>query len=303
MHHPLTSKFLAKPSATGMIPSIPIEFIMRPPILSLPALLLSTLLGLGCGVKPTGTTTTQSPYTFSGDWGISAVLGITTQPPIDGFLGTLSASDGVVTGGLVPLPNSAVVGGACTTPSLTPVPVAGAVDSNGNLTITLPVAGGTATLTATISTNVETEATGSYKIVGGTCATTSTAMQIAQYAPLNGTYTGTLTATILPRGVQSNSTTTVSAVLAQSSTPNSNGLYPVAGTVTLGGACVATFTLSNAFVLGGALEGPDTSGNYFFGGASDPTASTLDSFLTIQNSSTGCPFDNQYYLSGNLTRQ
>ena len=287
-----------------MMATIYAESIMRSRIASRIAPFLPAFLALGCGgVKPTGTTTTPpNPYNFSGDWGVVAVLGGATQPLIEGFAGTLSASNGVITGGLVPLP-SAFTGMDCIAPTLTPVPVSGTIDSTGNLTITLSVAGGTATLTAALSTSFETQAAGSFKIVGGTCATATTPMKIAQYAPLNGTYTGTLFTTILPTGVQSNSLTTATAVLTQSATTNSSGLYPVTGTVTLSGACVATFTLSNAFVLGGILEGPDTSGNYFFGGGADPTASSLESALTIQNSSPGCPLNSQDFLSGTLTRQ
>ncbi len=267
-------------------------------------LLLPFALVVGCGSSSSSfMTTAQNPYTFSGDWEASAILGMTTQPPIEGFVGTLSASNGIVTGGLVPLPSFALTGVACAAPTLTPVPVTGTIDSSGNLNVTLPVGAGTATLTATLSSNLETEAAGSFKIAGGTCATAATPMQMAQYAPLSGTYTGIFLATILPTGVQGNFITTATAVLTQSATPNSNGLYPINGTVTLGGACVASFTLSNAFVLGGILEAPDTTGNYLLGGAADPTASSLHSGLTIQNSSPGCALNNQDYLSGTLTRQ
>jgi hypothetical protein len=270
-----------------------------------PALFLLPLLALAAGCGNSGTssmTAAPNPYTFSGDWG--AQLTPTISPatvPIIEFLGTLLESNGVVTGGLTPIPSS--VSTSCLTLSLTPIPVSGTVDSTGNLTITLPVAGGTATLTAALSTNPETEAVGSYKIVGGTCAMPSTPMQIAQYAPLNGTYTGSFSALSLPSGQSTGITTTITAVLAQSTTANSSGQFPVSGTVTVTGACSATFTLSNSIVWGGVLEASDSSGSYVLGGEADPTATSLNSFFTSENSSTGCPFNSQLYFVGILTSQ
>jgi len=192
---------------------------------------------------------------------------------------------------------------ACTTPSATPIAVTGTVDSSGNLTITLPVAGGTATLTAALSTNPETEATGSYKIVGGTCAMPPTAMQIAQYAPLNCTYTGTFNEYNSSGQPVAGTVSAITAILAQSITPNSNDQYPVTGMVTVTGACTATFTLSNSIVWGGVLEASDPSFSYTFGGASDPTATTLQSFFISENSSASCPFTYNQVFIGVLARQ
>ena len=278
---------------------------MRTPFVALPTLLIS-LLALGCGgVKPTGTTTTPpSPYTFAGDWGTR--LPITVNPtsvPISEFVGTLSASNGVVTGGLTPIPNGLIIGAACTAPSLAPIPVSGTVDSSGNLTITLAVGGGTATLIASLATNVETEATGSYKIVGGTCAMPSTPMQIAQYAPLVGTYTGSFSVLNSSGQPIAGTTTAITAVLTQSGTPNANGQYPVTGSVTVSGACSATFTLSNSIVWGGVLEAFDSSGYYALGGLSDPAGLSGFAFFTSETSSVGCPFPYNQVFVGTLTHQ
>jgi hypothetical protein len=287
-----------------MIPLTLEEFIMRAQTAALPTLILSSLFALGCGgVKPTGTITTPTfPYTFSGDWGAQFVSA--TSPaavPIIEFLGTLAASNGVVTGGLIPIPSS--VTSACLTPSLTPVPVSGTVDSSGNLTITLPVAGGTATLTAALATNVETYAAGSYKVVGGTCAMPSTAMQIAQYAPLNGTYKGTfnlLNSSGLPI---TGNTITVTAMLTQSISPNANGQFPVTGTISTAGVCTASITLTNAYVTGGLLFSEDTSFSYNLSAGFDPTGTTaLVGLFIVETSSTACPFTQQQF-EGTLIRQ
>lgn len=277
---------------------------MRPLIFAMPALAASALLTLGCGgVKPTGTTTTPaSPYTFSGDWGAQFISASNpASVPIIEFLGSLSASNGMVTGGFIPIPSSGT--SACLTPSLTPIPVSGTVDSRGDLTLMLPVAGGTATLTATLATNVEAYAAGSYKIVGGTCAMPSTAMQIAQYAPLNDTYAGTFNQ-LNSSGLPINgSAITLTAMLAQSTTPNANGQFPVTGTIATTGVCTASITLTNAYVMGGLLFSEDTTFSYNLSAGFDPTGTTAQvGLLIVENSSTACPYAHQIF-EGTLTRQ
>jgi hypothetical protein len=206
-------------------------------------------------------------------------------------------------GSLIALPNAAVIGVACTTPTLTPISVSGTVDSSGNLTITLPVGGGTATLTATLGTNLETEAAGSLKIVGGTCEMPSTAMQIAQYAPISGTYMGTFNEYNSLAQPIAGTATTITAVLAQSATPNASDQYAVTGTVTATGACSATFQLSNSIALGGILVASGSPINDLLAVSSDPPATTLDGLFSSENSSTSCPFNYNQIFQGTLTRQ
>jgi hypothetical protein len=260
-------------------------------------------LATGCG-SSTGSsmTTTQNPYAFSGDWGATTTVN-PTSVPIIAFLGTLSSSGGVVTGAVTPVPSLAI-GTPCANVNVTATPVSGSIDANGNLTITLPVGGGTATLAATLTTNPETQVSGTYKIVGGTCAMSSTPMLAALYAPVNGTYSGTFN--ILGAGgtITPGTATTVTAVLIQSTTPNSSGQFPVAGNVTLAGACSGTFTLSDSVIWGGTLLANDTGGTYILAGGFDPTASSADSFFVRENNSgTSCPYTNQQIFDGTLTRQ
>lgn len=261
------------------------------------ALLLPFAALLGCG--STAPISPASNYSFSGDWGIRATTNITTVP-ITQFLGVLSASGGVVSGSLTPLGN---VGTACFAPSLTPITVSGTVDSSGNLTVTLPVAGGTATLTAAVSSNPDTLATGTYQIVGGTCAMSSNSMAISQYAPLNGTYTGTFN---IPNsyGLPSPGTAiTVTAVLAQSTAANANAQFPITGTVTTTGACATSFTLSSSSVVwGGGLIGIGAS--TILGGDFDPTGSTTQvAVFTNETASANCPYSSSQIFDGPLTRQ
>jgi len=271
-----------------------------------PAFLLPILLALtaGCGGSGTPMTQSASPYTFSGDWGTRLPPGVAPgNAPIGAFVGTLSASNGMISGMLTPLFSNSIAP-ACGSTSFTPAPVSGTIDSGGNLTLTLPVGGGTATLTATLSTNPETLVNGMYKVTGGTCAMPSTAMQIGQFAPLTGTYSGTFNAVNLLSGQPlAGTSTAITAVLTQSTTPNSNGQFPITGMVTVTGACSASFSFSSdSFVWGGNLLGfGDPS--YGLGAASDPAGISAIALFTNDVGGKQCPYNNQYTFEGTLTRQ
>jgi hypothetical protein len=230
-------------------------------------------------------------YTFSGDWGATSTF-VSLSIPIAGFFGSLSASGGTVSGTLVPITNASC--GAASTG----IAVSGSVDASGNLTVTLPVGGGTASLNATLAANPQTLVGGSYQIVGGTCAMSVTPMTIAEYAPLDGTYTGTFNILTTPT---SGTATNVTAVLTQSITPNANGMFPVTGTVTTSGACTASFTLSNSVVWGGFLTASDSSGYYVVVGSFNPAGTTAQlAVFANKNATTGCP---SWEFAGALTRQ
>ena len=245
-----------------MIPPIASEFIMRPQIVALPALLLSALLTLGCGgVKPTGTTATPSPYTFSGDWGANSTA--IALVAVAQFVGDLTSSNGLVSGTLA------------------------------------PIGGGTATLTATLGSNLNTSVAGTYQIAGGSCPMPATPMTIAEYAPVTGTYSGMFSVLSIPSNPNIN--ISVTAVLTQSPTPDAIGAFPVTGTVTTTGACATSFTLSGSYVWGGQLLGGSSPQQFI--GSFDPTASTSTfTFLSESVASPGCPNAPQIF-AGSLTRQ
>jgi len=276
-----------------MIPPIASEFIMRPQIVALPALLLSALLTLGCGgVKPTGTTATPSPYTFSGDWGANSTA--IALVAVAQFVGDLTSSNGLVSGTLAP-----IGGGTCSALLLPPASASGTVDSVGHLTITMPAGGGTATLTATLGSNLNTSVAGTYQIAGGSCPMPATPMTIAEYAPVTGTYSGMFSVLSIPSNPNIN--ISVTAVLTQSPTPDAIGAFPVTGTVTTTGACATSFTLSGSYVWGGQLLGGSSPQQFI--GSFDPTASTSTfTFLSESVASPGCPNAPQIF-AGSLTRQ
>jgi hypothetical protein len=259
-------------------------------------------LAVGCGSSNgSSMTTSPNPYTFSGDWGADTTVN-PTSVPIIAFLGTLTSSGGIITGGLAPVPSLAI-GTPCSNVGLTATPVSGSVDANGSLTLTLPVGGGTATVNAMLSTNPETQISGTYKIVGGSCAMLSTPMLAALYAPVNGTYSGTFNI-LSAGGITPGTATTVTATLTQSATPNSMGQFPVSGNITLTGACTGSFSLSDSVMWGGTFLANDTGGTYILAGGFDPTATSADSFFVREsNSGSSCPYTNQQIFDGTLTRQ
>jgi hypothetical protein len=218
------------------------------------------------------TSTTPITATLSGNWSTGATpsnaLSFGNQPII-GFNGPLQFSNGTVTGTLSaqvnpPFTNcSQFVTGASS--------VTGTLSSGNILTLTTPVAGGTATITANLGANPQTLADASFQIVGGNCATSSTPVTFAQYAPLTGTYSGTFNVASAGNIPVSGSNTTVTAVLAQSTTANTLGDYPVTGTVKVSGACTDSISFTG-FVAGGNLypmTGP------VFMGSFEPTASAI----------------------------
>jgi hypothetical protein len=121
----------------------------------------------------------------------------------------------------------------------------------------MPIAGGTATITAPIA-SANSYNTGSLQIVGGSCVMGATAMHVAQFVPATGTYTGTVTAfdptTALPIA---SSSTTLTVVTSQSATANADGRYPLlSGSATATGNCAGTAALTGYEVSGGLLMPP-----------------------------------------------
>jgi hypothetical protein len=201
------------------------------------------------------TTSAPAPITanLSGTWGVSADytlpnnLGQYVYPKILGFGGILQFANGTVSGTLYP--NSNLFGGCG---FLAAAAVTGTIDSTNNLTLTVPLGGsyGTATITATLGSNPQTLADGSYQVTGGSCALPATAMTIAQYAPTTGTYSGIFSiATAFSSGIPATEVT-VTAVLSQSTTPDSSGTYyPVTGTYTISGACTDSGNIAQSGVF------------------------------------------------------
>ena len=244
-------------------------------------LLLPLAAILGCGSSATLPSSTSISPNLSGDWfALAAPTTIGSAPttlptPIADFIGALQFTGNTAAGTFRAFdptyPNPCV--------SFTQdLPVTGTIDSNNNLTLTVPISGGTATISATLPQNPQTFTNGSWQIVGGACAMPATAIAIVQVAPVTGTYTGVLNVIDLTTFTPVPGTaTTVTAVLTQSTTSNADGQFPLTGTVTASGACSGSFPIINEVVFGGSISPliPPGTSTVDFLGAVEPTAATI----------------------------
>jgi hypothetical protein len=255
-------------------------------------------------IHQTVATTTITPVfvatsgNLSGNWAIGQDYVSNSQSAngVTGFGAALQISNGIVTGTVVPYPTFQ---SACYAALYTANPSAatGTLDAKNNLTITAPVAGGTATITATLGGDPETQADGSYQVVGGSCATAATPMLIAQFAPVTGTYKGTFNIPNQNTGVPIAGTDiAVTAVLSQSSTANASGGFPVTGTYTVTGACTASGMLAPSTVTGGGISAVSVpAGTAEILGSLDPSNSWIfDAYFSVNNCGS---------YQGNLIRQ
>ncbi len=271
-------------------------------------LLLSPLAALlACGSSATLPPSSTTSTNFSGNWeALGNLVSNTGLPPspIEDFTGALQFNGSSVTGTLrafdnstnpcVPLTQDLAVTGSVTTATS----LSGTVN---DLSLTVPISGGVATITASLPQNLNSFISGTWQISGGACAMPVTPMIISQYAPATGTYTGTFN--VLASGTLTpipGTATAITAVLTQSTTPNADGEFPLSGTITATGACTASLAFTNGIVFGDGilnqpLTGPVNPQGLFFG-AIDPTATTL---VGLFDAST-C--NNQGY-QGTLTRQ
>jgi hypothetical protein len=254
-------------------------------------LLLPLAALLACGANPTPSAPATNYLNLTGDW-VALVPSTPGAPPISDFLGALQSSGSTVTGTLRAISLSIPQCVSFTQD----LHATGTIDANNNLVLTIPIAGGTATITATIATP-ESYTPGTWQISGGACATPSTAIQIAEFAPSTGTYTGVVNVLDTTTGLPvAGTATNVTAVLTQSTTPNADGEFPLSGTVTATGACTIGFPITNEVVEGGVFMSASYIGPVLDGGGS-PTATMLVADL-ISNSACS----SQVY-SGILTRQ
>lgn len=223
------------------------------------ALLFPLAALLACGTSATLPPATSPYLNLTGDWVALASPNPSTPgvlpTPVEDFTGALQSSGGTVTGTLHAISLSSCV---LFTQDLQ---ASGTLDPNGNLTLSVPISGGTATITTTIVTP-ESYTNGTWQITGGACAMPATAIQIAQFAPATGTYTGVVnvldTTTDLP---VPGTATNITVTLAQTATPNADGQFPLSGTIAATGACTGTFPITNEVVSGGifmpvAFTGP-----------------------------------------------
>jgi hypothetical protein len=183
------------------------------------ALLFPLACLLGCTLPYT-----QPPQTITGNWQIQSGTAITSPPTAPYLVGALQGTNSALTGTFSTAQSSAV----------SPVvdSYSGTYNSaTGTLSLQSPPPPGVAGTIATLSVpaNPTDLSTGTLTFACGVC---NNALQLpvvaAEIAPLNGTYTGTLTETITSPAISK----TVTLVISQSTTPNSSGQFPLSGTFT-----------------------------------------------------------------------
>lgn len=207
-----------------------------------------------------------APTNVTGNWQFEVNLPaqpvsgpfVTPTNPIEDIFGSLTSSGKSVSAVLhatpFSLPNCVEID--------TALPFTGATDSSGNLSLTGPIAGGVATISANLLTpetvtlpdgTVRNELffSGTYQVAGGSCAQPSIALNIFSVSNITGTFTGTVTAGPLSNPGPSS---TITATFVQASAPDANGKYPLSGTITSTGGCNATYTFSSGVVSGGMAQ-------------------------------------------------
>lgn len=210
------------------------------PKLSL-ALILPFATFLGCGTGTTPASSTPSYINVTGNWTVGIATEAVPVPVVGSISGSLTSSGSSVTGVLraypLTFPNCVA--------ETTDLPASGTLDTQGNLTLTFPIAGGTGSLSGNFTETTDRPIlSGTYQVTGGLCAQSAIAVSFYQLLNLTGTFSGTVnTGTGMPNS-------TVTAVLVQSATPDSDGIYSLSGTITSVGPCTWTLTFAQGQVFG-----------------------------------------------------
>ena len=255
---------------------------------------LALLGGCGTSPAPTSVTATGTYPSLNGNWEFISSSLPTFNAAILDFTGALQSNGSGVTGTLhsFDLKN---LQSPCVTLAQD-LPTTGTVDTSGHLTLNIAIGGGTAVIKASLTSNLQFPAVGSYVINGGTCTQPSSTAFAQQFLPLSGTFTGMFTS------LGTTSTTAVTAALVQTATPDADGLFPLAGTITLAGTCNITFSFTGGAVSGNEVnlfhQATYQSPNGEFTGASLPDGSGLVRANIAAYNASGCTD-----LSGSLKKQ
>ena len=207
-------------------------------------LLLSLLSLFGCGLQNT-LFPTATPLDVSGNWQFSSTNTIPTTANNVVLLGALVSNGANVTGTL--RFTDIAFGNACGAIAQV-LPFTGSIDAtlpaDQVLTLKSSVAGSSIVVQVNLSARLQGVAGGTVSITGLSCSFASSPIVAIQYPAVTGTFVGPLSPiTSLPN----NTAPAGSASLAvtQAATPNSDGSFPLTGSITFFGAtCKATIALS-----------------------------------------------------------
>jgi hypothetical protein len=205
--------------------------------LSLPTLLLS-----GCSDAGTSTLNSAQPALVSGNWQVSSSSA--NAKNIASFSGVFTTQAGKTTA--IVHTQSA---NACVAPNAS-FELAGTPDEKGNIALTGPLGKGTLTLSGTVAPDGKSLTNATYNVTGGACALAQAVPASAQnFQPITGSYTGNF-------ADADGNIATVAANFSQSTTPDANGNFTLAGTATVtnNNPCFpGALTLTNTQVTGGTF--------------------------------------------------
>lgn len=225
----------------------------------------------------------------SGNWQVTAS---TTSVPLPRLSGSFVNAPAGVTGIL-----HADQTTGCATAN-DPITVTGNTNSQGVITLTGSVAGGTLTISGTPSSNGTSLTSATVNVTGGQCAfAAAVPATVENYSPVNGTYIGTFSNAQGP-------VVNVTATLTQSPNGDTNGNFALTGTGNFGtNACfVSPVTVVNSQVSGGGFVltyTDNTTGNSV---TATGTFSTDGTVLTVTNWSLTGPCGSDQG-TGTLTQQ
>lgn len=214
----------------------------RAPLTALTLLLLPSLVLSGCAAP--APFYPSSIASVSGNWQISATPA--AAPTLPSISGALLGTGASMTGILHSDSTSACV------PPIKSFTVHGSTDVHDVTTLTGPLAGGTLTITGTLSNDARTLENAAYVVTGGSCAFVSNtpihATALA-YGPITGNYFGSFSD---PDGHLID----VSASLAQSPASDPNGNFTLSGSGTFpSNPCFnSPVAVSNTQVTGGSFN-------------------------------------------------
>jgi hypothetical protein len=271
-------------------------------VITLVTAAITALAIQGCAVP--GQIPASAYPSVTGNWQILTFSGNTNVigPVVLTFAGSLTSSGATVTGvgtftelsisSQVSLPTACLLA--------VPATVTGTVDTLGNLSLTSStVSGGTAAISLTTPTGTGL-ALGTIAINGGACPI-STAAAGQMIPSVTGSFSGTLNAiSATPNTIPSG---TVALSLTQSTTPNTSGQFPLAGSITFTSttpACSVTSSLTG-YISGGGyhLQSAGQLPGITVTGAANATTANGPLVATLEILSGTCSLNG---FQGTLTR-
>jgi hypothetical protein len=187
---------------------------------------IALLLPLACLL---GCTLPYTPSPLTGNWQIQSGTAITSPPTYPYLVGALQGTNSALTGTFTA--QIYTVNSTVESYSGTFNPSTGSLVLNS----TLPLPANQTTAALSVPANPTDLATGTLVDQCGVCANgISTQVVGVEVAPLNGTYTGTLSGTLNTYSPFTSTpiTGTTSVTFTQSATPNASGQFPLTGTIT-----------------------------------------------------------------------